>query len=232
MIDGVSPGRRISREDCTVHMPTRQRSWDWPQHDTSAQDLPLTARLRGQRISPNWGWHSSCSSFSGLAESLQRPWPLIHVTGSTFWGDSALHTSHHSHCTTVGPRHQSLNPALLTGYPDSTPNLEHWEPLGRYWFSKLPEKSTVIPMEMGCWDLSVFKSSSKGRKNVGDVSFPATQLKGSTLSLINAQEVPIQLDHTECTPIRKLAWLISQVSLADGMHVVSVLCWRPLWQSA
>ena len=54
---------------------------------------------------------------------------------------------------------------------------KHYGSLGQYWLSKLPEKLTVIPMEMSCRVLLVSKGPSTGQKDVGDISFPSKQLK-------------------------------------------------------
>jgi len=75
------------------------------------------------------------------------------------------------------------SPNLLTSHPNSMLDSKHCGSLGQYWFSKLPEKLTVISMEMSCWALLVSKGPSTGQKDVGNISFPSKQLKGYTLPL-------------------------------------------------
>lgn len=159
------PGRRISWEDCEVYVPTHRRSWDWPQQTPAPKICPRQLTPGTGSISELW-----VAFLLGLllwTSAITRRTLIIYPCN---YLPSRFIRSHfqHSHWTKPSPRHHHLSPdsytILLTGLPASTLDPKHQGSRGGCWFAKVPEKSSVIPMQMGYWDLSVSNSPSKRKK--------------------------------------------------------------------
>lgn len=148
-------GKLAERITRSTWQPIREAGMDHNRHQIS-RSAPDNS-LQGQRASQNWERHSSRASFAGLLDSLKGLWSFIYVTDSTFWIDSSDHMSHHSQWTKQSSRHHHLLPnsydILLTDFPASILDPKYQRSMRGYWFAKLPEKSKVIPMEMGYQNL-------------------------------------------------------------------------------
>lgn len=158
---GEELAERIAWSIC---QPIREAGTDHST-DTSTRDLPLTAGAGGiskLRVTSLLG--VTLWTFGIIKRSLViHPCHWLHLLNR--FSRSQVSPLPLNQPT---PRHHHLSAGsyttFLTAPPASTLGPKHQRSTGGCPFAKLPEKSTVIPMDMGYWDLSVSNSSFKGKE--------------------------------------------------------------------